>query len=248
MDTIDKLLAKPYIQNSSDKIQEKLKFLATKAPGYIANLLERPETFPGGKILAITNIYFDPEKSIFGIITYFDVMNDAGKKFNYQYFGWKQGPNSGTKSLIVFVNEIEGKMRCTHIGFIEKFKFAPGKVMLDLAGGFSESGEITDETLRRELEEELGITAEDIVESILLGRVMTDAGITNNHPNIAVVLVKPKNREKFESHVDTDQDTFQGTFKVYPWEVLPTLIATNDDGLFLAAIARAQIALHNYIP
>lgn len=237
-EVLRQLFAKQYVQDSSAEVQEQLRFLAEAAPGYIADLLNRAEIFPGTKLLKITSIQYQQDKPIFGIFTYFDIETEAGKVYNYQYFGWKQGPNSGTKALVAFIEETGGKRKITHLCFMETFKFAPAKVMLDLIGGFSESGEIGNATLRRELEEEVGITQDDIVETISLGRLMVDAGMTNNHPNLALVLVRPNNSEKFAQHINTDPHEMPGKFKVYPWSSLKELVKTNDDSFFLAAIAR----------
>lgn len=237
-EVLRQLFAKQYVQDSNEVVHEQLKFLAEAAPGFIANLLERREVFPGGKLLKITSIQYQQDKPIFGIFTYFDIQTDAGKVYNYQYFGWKQGPNSGTKALVGFVETKDGERKITHLCLMETFKFAPAQVMLDLIGGFSESGEIGNATLRRELEEEVGITQDDIVETIPLGRLMVDAGMTDNHPNLALVLVRPNNSEKFTQHINTDPHEMPGKFKIYPWSSLEELVKTNDDAFFLAAVAR----------
>lgn len=237
-EVLRQLFAKQYINNSSAEVWEQLKFLAEAAPGYIADLLIRPEVWPGGKLLEITSIQYERDKPIFGILTFCDVLTYEGTTNNQQFHSWRQGPNSATKALVAFVENRGGKRVITHLCFLEKFKFPIGRTTLDLIGGFSESGEIGNATLRRELEEEVGITQDDIVETIPLGRLMVDAGMTNNHPNLALVLVRPNNSEKFAQHINTDPHEMPGKFKIYPWSSLEELVKTNDDAFFLAAVAR----------
>lgn len=236
-EVLRQLFAKQYVQDSSEEVREQLKFLAEAAPGYIADLLERPEVYPGGKLLEITSIQYERDKPIFGILTFCDVLTYEGTTNNQQFHSWRQGPNSATKALVAFVENRGGKRVITHLCFLEKFKFPIGRTTLDLIGGFSENGEISNETLLRELEEEVGITQDDIVETIPLGRIHVDPALTNNHPNLALVLIRPTNREKFEEHINKDPNE-KTKFKIYPWSSLEELVRNHDDGLFLAAVAR----------
>jgi hypothetical protein len=204
--------------------------------GLLNDLADRPDSLAGVTQLRLAAF----RRGNFGAIIQFEVANDAGARYTYEYFSWKHGPMSGAKG-IVFVRTA-GVI--SHFIVLRGGKFAPGKLAWDSIGGFADigaDGVVTiPDRIVLEIHEELGASDLAIEDVIDLGRIMTDAGMTNNHPGVFAAIIDARNAASVRRRpVNPDRYELKAGVFIFPMAQLRDLISRNDDAYFLAAIARS---------
>jgi len=242
----DRLRKYPWIKESTAEVLEKLFGLPESANGFLKDLSKRPIEGGGVRILNLEKISFSPFPNIFGIIPFFrvQVLNNPEIEYGYEYISWKQGPESGSKGLILLENE-EGEI--THVVLLKGFKFAVGEEVYDAVGGFaSPDEEGIAGMIRRfetEIKEELGIPDIKITRTIPLGRLQVDAGLTNNYPNLFAAVVDGSQIDLKEDVEIENPDPYEmrASVVVIPVEELDRFVLENDDAYFLGCVARLRV-------
>lgn len=204
--------------------------------GLLADLAERPDSLSGVTQLRLAAFM----QGNFGAIIQFEVANAAGTRYTYEYFSWKHGPMSGGKG-IVFVRTA-GVI--THFIVLRGGKFAPGRLVWDSIGGFADIGADGVATIPDrivvEIREELGASDLAVGDVIDLGRIMTDAGMTNNHPALFAAIIEARDAASVQRRpVNPDQYELQAGVFILPISQIREMLAVNDDPHFLAAVARS---------
>lgn len=252
------LTSKPWFEASSPEIKKLLLELPGKDPveiggkpadqncnGYLAHLANRPTIAGGVKVRKISEVLFPPGRK-FGILTNIEVesVKDAKVVFCYQYFSWRQGPESGAKGLVL----IKGRSgKVTHGVMLNGYSFAVAAVTPDMVGGFAEANETGVKgflkNFTREMCEELGAPDLVIEEVVPLGNLLVDRGMTNNCPALFSAIIDAANAEKIPLGQWKNPDPFEMSAvpNIVPIEKFwgPTgLVATTNDAFFLACVAR----------
>ncbi|MCK5475237.1 MAG: hypothetical protein KAI71_01465 [Candidatus Pacebacteria bacterium] len=231
-----------WFKSTKLEIQSKLLNLPESANGFISDLLDRPIRGGGVLILSLEELLYSPFDNIFSITPIFKVQSLANLEivYHYEYHSWKQGPESGSKGLLL----LQDNKRITHIVLLTGFKFAPGKDVYDIIGGFSNPDETgikgMIQRFNTEIKEELGMPEIRVNEIIPLGRLMPDSGLTNNHPNLFAAIIDGSdvNIKEYKETANPDPFEMRVSIMVIPVEILNDFIWENDDGYFLACIAR----------
>ncbi|MEO5928121.1 MAG: hypothetical protein ABIO72_05360 [Patescibacteria group bacterium] len=213
--------------------------------GYLADLAMRPESEGGVKVRRILEVLI-PEGRIFGIFTNIEVeiIKKPEVVFAYQYFSWRQGPQSGAKGMVL-IRDKAGKF--THTVVLQGYSFGPGKNTPDLPGGFAEvneagiAGMLT--RFKTELCEELGVPDLKVTEVISLGPFYSDRGMTNNHPELFAAIIDASEATKSPEGQHRNPDPYEMQFvpNIVPISALwgPNgLLATSEDGYFATCAAR----------
>lgn len=224
------------------EIQLKLLNLPENANGFLEDLLARPIKGGGVMILSLEELLYSPFGNIFSITPVFKVQSLVNPEivYHYEYHSWKQGPESGSKGLLLLQND----KKITHVVLLTGFKFAVGKDAYDAIGGFASPDETgINGMIQRfdtEIKEELGMPEIRVNEIIPLGRLMPDAGLTNNYPNLfaAVIDGSDMNIKEYEEIDNPDLLEMRASIMVMPVETISDFVFENDDGYFLACIAR----------
>ena len=117
---------------------------------------------------------------------------------------------------------------------VRQFRYAYGRELLELPAGKLEKGEDPFEAARRELEEEVGVTAESFIS---LGTVLPTCGYCNE----VIHLYAAKGLEKTGQHLDPDE--FVTVLKM-PLTELEEMIAAGrvNDAKTVIACYRLQLA------
>lgn len=258
-DIEEKLKSQPWFQASSSAVQFRLLSLPgdlseddrkAKKPdqscnGYLADLAMRPESQGGVKVRRILEVLI-PEGRIFGIFTNIEV--EVIKKpeivFAYQYFSWRQGPQSGAKGMVLIRNKAG---QFTHTVVLHGYSFGPAKNTPDLPGGFAEVNEAGIAGMlarfKTELCEELGVPDLKVAEVIPLGPFYSDRGMTNNHPELFAAIIDASEATKIPEGQYRNPDPYEMQFvpNIVPIGALwgpKGLLATSEDGYFTACAAR----------
>lgn len=143
------------------------------------------------------------------------------------------GSNSGTKG-IVFVRD--GKSNeITHFIVLRGGKFTTGNTEWDLVVGFADGSDLTlPDTSLRELREELNDPNLAVERMVLLGTILTDAGMTSNNPGLS------------DSPINLDPHELAARVHVLHIGQLSELALQNEDGFFSAVVLRC--ILHGVLP
>jgi len=245
------LTSKPWFEVSSPEIKKLLLGLpgsdvpAQNCNGYLAHLANRPTVAGGVKVRKINDVLIPPGR-IFGIFTNIEVekVADAKVVFCYQYFSWRQGPESGAKGLVL----IKGRSgKVTHGVMLNGYSFAVGADTPDMVGGFAEANETGVKgflkNFTREMCEELGVPDLVIEEVMPLGNLLVDRGMTNNCPAIYGATIDAASADKIPLGQWKNPDPYEMSAvpNIVPIEKFwgPTgLVATSNDAYFLACVAR----------
>ena len=240
------LRERPWIKESATEVLEKLFGLPEDANGFLEDLLEHPTEGGGVRILDLEKISFSPFPNIFGIMAFFrvQVIKNPEVIYGYEYHSWKQGPESGSKGLILLENE-EGEI--THVVLLKGFKFAVGREVHDIVGGFASPDEEgiagMIQRFETEIKEELGIPDIEIKRTIPLGRLQVDAGLTNNYPNLFAAVIDGSQMDLREGEEIENSDPYEmrASVVVVSVEDLDQFVLENDDAYFLACSVRLGV-------
>jgi hypothetical protein len=204
--------------------------------GFLKDLAERPEQIANVTVKSLEKLV----RGNFAVIPMFNVENERGDKFTYEYVSWRYGPESGAKGLVLI--ETEGKP--THFVVLRAGKFATGRTETDSVGGFIDINVdgVTKavDRIKREIQEELGLPEVKLVrEPIDLGKLAIDPGMTNNRPSIFVASIDARDAAKLPAKpLNADPYEIQGAVSVYPISQLCEVVSRNEDAYFLACVAR----------
>lgn len=238
------LESKKWYQASSVAIKRKIKRLALDPStfGYVEDLASRSDTLVKDKILKLTKIvHADIKYGIYGIATWFEVMNYKKEVRSEGFYSWGWGPKSGAKLLVM----VRRKGEITHFAFQREQKFPAGEVMYNLAGGFPRLNESVLDFIIRSLKKDLGLDVRNngvtLSEIISLGRVSPDTGMTNNHPNLYAVVVD-FDENKYSDVQAGDKFEEDVGIVLWPVEEISEMVNKCDDSYFLAAMARLTLS------
>lgn len=183
----------------------------------------------------------------FAVIPVFEISkldpegNPTGVKQTYEFVSWRHGEESGAKG-VVFVKK-DGKI--THFIILRGAKFATGREEFDTLGGFIEPTEAgvenkVKEIASREIGEELGLTDIKIDEVISLGKIKTDAGMTNNAPFVFAATINADEALRISHEpINLDPTDLKSGPLIFPIEQLSEVLAKNEDSFFAFTIAKA---------
>lgn len=241
--TKEKLKTREWYKNSSKRVKGKLQKLIkdVRTQGFVEDLANRPDEIGGVKQLKLMKIAHAPKRyGIYGIAAWFQVETKEGEKKMEGVYSWAMGPKSGAKLLVL----IRHKGKISHLALLKKEKFPVGDKVYDLVGGFPRLNESVYELISRQLKNELGVDGLGISmgvgEIIGLGRVMPDAGMTNNHPFLyAVVLDLPD--KVFPPIAKHETYETEEGLVLWPIDRLSELVNKSDDAYFLSALARLTL-------
>ena len=240
---LKKLKSKVWYKKSSEKVKEKIKELADneRTIGFIDDIANRPDKIGNAKQLRITKISHSLKgEKIYGVAVWFEV-EEAGEKREEGYYSWGMGPKSGAKILV----QVKNGRNVSHIAILKKDKFAMGEEVFDSVGGFPLFGESIRDLISRKLYGELGLDLSDpkvkLEELVGLGRIMPDAGMTNNHPLLYSVTLK-LDKSVFPS-MKRGQVCHEDGIVLWPVDKLEELINKVDDAYFLSSISRLYIGM-----
>ena len=233
-----------WFKSTRVEIQSKLLNLPESANGFMNDLLNRPIRGGGVLVLSLEELFYSPFENIFGITPIFKVqsLDDPEIVYHYEYYSWKQGPESGSKGLLLLQNN--GKI--THIVLLTGFKFAIGKDGYDTIGGFNSPDETNImgmiQRFDTEIKEELGMPEIRVNNIIPLGRLMPDAGQTNNHPYIFAAVIDGDDIDIKEYEETSNPDLFEmrASIIVVPIERLDDYVLEIDDSFFLSCVRRLE--------
>ena len=229
---VDQLAGKPWWKATKPSLQQQVLSLPENCNGFLEDLSQRPTEIGGVRILALDALLI-PDAPIFGIFPVFLVQNlkNPAVIFRYQYFSWKQGPNSGAKGLVL----VRQEERITHIICLRGESFAVGGLTFDCIGGFGdpESPTLQDQFMT-ELKEELGDPGIQVEETILLGKGYPDRGQTNNHPSLFAAIISGQQLHRLSEIEADNPDIYEmrSSMVVIPVEKLGSFVETNDDFYF----------------
>lgn len=239
---IQGLLETPWFQRTDIELQTELLTLPENHDGFLEDLYDRPEEIGG----IVVDKLVDLPRGNFALTPKFAVTNEAGQGYTYEYVSWRQGPHSGAKGIIFTRPDADS----APTGFIvlQGEKFATGQTEFDAIGGFMDLGEdgvgSVDDRILVEIAEELGVDPDDMAvdEVIDLGRVRTDAGMTNNSPSVFAAFITNETAAALP-HDPSNQDSLELRSKVVarPIEELPAFVEQHGDGLLNTAIARSAV-------
>jgi hypothetical protein len=198
--------------------------------GYLQDLAKRPDRISNVNVTSLNTI----SRGNFAITSIFNVENDSGQMFTYEYVSWRYGPSSGAKGLVL----VEKDGAPTHFIVLAGEKFATGKREADCVGGFMDIG-VDGVTsilgrIKREITEELGLTEIQLTrEPIDLGSLCMDPGMTNNRPNIFIAHIDANQAEKIPA-VPQNSDPYElkASVIVYPIEKLKEVVLLTQDTYF----------------
>lgn len=243
-----KLQTKTWFQNTTEELQVELASLPGEAKnsfdGFLQDLAERPERLSNVNVISLEKI----ARGNYGITPIFNVENDKGDTYTYEYMSWRYGPESGAKGLVL----IEDQGQPTHFIILKGDKFATGKVETDMPGGFIDlnvDGVSTAlQRVEREISEELGL--DEIVfktDPVDLGKLAIDPGMTNNRPSIFLASIDASQASKLtDSPVNPDPYELTANVIIYPINQLREVVIGCEDSFFLACVAKGWA--NGYIP
>lgn len=238
------LESKKWFTATSTTIRNKIKALAINPTtfGYVEDLAAREDKIVKDTILRIVEVdHARPEFGVYGIATWFEVIDSKGVIRSEGFYSWGWGPKSGAKLLVL----VRRGGEITHLAFTREEKFPTGSMVYSLAGGFPKLNESVLNFIIRSLKKDLGLNLKSksitLNEIVSLGRVAPDSGMTNNHPNLYGVILD------FD---DTVFPTIQAGDKLeegrgivlWPVSEISEIVSKCDDSYFLAAMSRLTLA------
>lgn len=246
----DQLKTKIWFQNTDEVLQVELASLPGEAnnsfDGFLQDLAERPERLSNVNVISLEKI----ARGNYGITPIFNVENDKGDQYTYEYMSWRYGPESGAKGLVL----IEDQGEVTHFIVLKGEKFATGKIETDMPGGFIDlnvDGVNTAlQRVRKEIAEELGLEeitfAADLID---LGKLAIDPGMTNNRPSLFLASIDASEANKLtNSPVNPDSYELAANVIVYPINQLNEVVVECEDSFFLACVAKGWANGHIPFP
>ena len=238
------LKSKKWYEASSDSIKKEIETLAINPStfGYVEDLANRSDKVGQDRILRLAKIdHAEPEFGIYGIATWFEVEDPTGEKRSEGYYSWGWGPKSGAKLLVL----VRRKGEITHLAFQREERFQTGSIVYNLAGGFPKLNESVLSFIIRLLKKDLNLDIRDgsitLNEIISLGRVATDSGMTNNHPNLYAVIIDLA-ENKFSDVQAGDTLEEEVGLVLWPISEVSEIVNKCDDSYFLAALARLTLS------
>jgi dTDP-glucose 4,6-dehydratase len=240
----NKLKTRAWFKETDAAKRKELMSLARnpRSAGFVEDLANRPDVIGKEKQVRLIKLEYAPKKyPVYGIAAWFEVQTESGEKLAEAIYSWGMGPKSGVRFLVL----VRQKGKITHLALLKDDRFPMGARVYGLAGGFPTVNESVFELILRKLTEDLGIEIKGesmkIGEMTNLGRVMPDAGMTNNHPLIYVMTldISEKVFPPIRAGViydDPDEDVV-----IWPIERLSELVNKVDDSYFLAALARLTL-------
>ena len=232
---LDKLKSRKWFKKSGAGIREALLELAkdTKTRGFTEDIANRSDELRNATLLKVVKVEHSPPKyPVYAIAVWFEVLYKNGVKKVEGYYSWAWGPKSGAKLLVL----IRDKNIISHLILLKNEKFPVGAEIYDMPGGFSRANESVIEFIKRQLKDEVNIDLEKdgaiMSEIIGLGRVMPDAGMTNNHPFLYAIVLDAD--EKFLKRQD-EKIVF------WPLEKLSEIVNKVDDAYLLSALTRLTL-------
>lgn len=241
----NKLKLAPWFKETAKNIQKELLTLAknSRASGFVEHLANRHENLPTGKILRLLKVEHSPNKyPIYGIAAWFEVLGKDGVKRSEGYYSWGMGPKSGAKLLVL----VKHRGKITHLALTKEEKFSVGDITFGLAGGFPKLNESVFDLITRKIQDDLGINVSgggqvSLSEIISLGRVMPDAGMTNNHPLIYAVIVELEDNIFPPIREGEIYEQNEGAV-LWPVNKLSELVNRVDDSYFLSSLSRLTLS------
>jgi dTDP-glucose 4,6-dehydratase len=238
------LESKKWFQESSDEIKKEIRALAMNPStfGYVEDLAAREDKIGSDTVLKLTKItHAEPEFGIYGIASWFDVIDEKKVKRSEGFYSWGWGPKSGAKLMVL----IRRNGEVTHFAFQREDKFPTSSVVYNLAGGFPKLNESVLNFIIRSLKKDLDLDVHkgDVTlnEIVSLGRVMPDSGMTNNHPNLYAVIIDLAENKFPDVQIG---DKFEEGEGIVLWPISEVSEIANkcDDSYFLAALARLTLS------
>lgn len=238
------LESKKWYQASSDSVKDEIKSLGINPStfGYVEDLAMREDQLSGDKLIKLDKIaHGEPEFGIYGITTWFDVLNEKKETRQEGYFSWGWGPKSGAKLLVL----VRRNKEITHFAFQRENKFPTGAVDYSLAGGFPKLNESILNFIIRSLKKDLGLDIKDggvtLNEIISLGRIEPDSGMTNNHPNLYAVIIDLDETKYPDVQAGDKFEEGEGIV-LWPIDEVSEIVNKSDDAYFLSALARITLS------
>lgn len=236
---LSRLEEREWYRNSPVTIKWDLAKLPEDHNPFLADLATRPSQI--GSITVHRLVELLPARYA-AITAIFEVTQPNVAPYTYEYISWKQGPMSGSKG-IVFIASEGGEI--THFVILRGFKFAVAGDAYDVAGGFADPTEEGIKgmlsRLEEEIKEELGAPELVVKEVHELGRVMPDAGMTNNHPQLFAAVIDSSQAERIGELPNPDPWEIASLGPViFPVERLLDTTEANDDSYFHVLVTRSM--------
>lgn len=214
--------------------------------GFLEDLAHRPDSIAGAEVVSMEKL----ARGNFGLIPIFNVekktrLADGTEKvdrYTYEYFSWRYGPESGAKGAVLV------RSGDKIVGFVALSgeKFATGKEELDSVGGFADLNVNGVNTMLKRIEtevkEELGQDDIRVANVYELGDLATDAGMTNNRPQVFVAEISADDAAKIKSHPQ-NPDVFELPHGAQVRDIseLPNFLR-HSDPYFAVSVLRAALA------
>ena len=238
----EKLQEKAWFQHTDPSIQKTLLTLPSKGrenhDGFLEDLARRPEEIANIKVERM----IDVPRGSFALVPKFEVSrkDNPAIRYTYEYVSWRTGPLSGAKGVVF----VEKDGQTTHFIVLRGEKFAPGKKTWDAIGGFldkdADGVRHLDDRILHEVREELGAPSAQVNKIVDLGRVMPDAGFSNNEPSLFAAFISDADMQTLSTQpVNPDIYELKSGAVILPVEQLADIVMENNDGYFLSTIARA---------
>ncbi|MBU0572442.1 hypothetical protein KKH23_03825 [Patescibacteria group bacterium] len=237
-EVLDLLEQRSWIKATDHNLWVELTTMPEDHDGYLEDLANRPDQIGNLEIHKIVDL----KRGNFAIITLFEVSQpQAEKVYTYEYVSWKNGPLSGAKGLVLIA---DAEDRITHFVILRGSKFAVGGDAFDVVGGFASPDEkgVSGMLARfeEEFKEELGLSENLIVKKIHnLGRILPDAGMTNNHPQLFVAIIDASQAELIGELPNPDPWELSIGPTIMPVERMRDTVMANDDAYFHILVTRA---------
>lgn len=240
---MEHLKKKKWFQETSKQLQMQLYELPQLGKenhdGFLKDLASRPEHFGGLEVISMIKF----SRGNFMLLPVFKVRrNNDGFEYTYEYVSYRQGRVPGAKG-IVFIQKDD---KITHFVLLKGYKFATAKLEDDSFGGFMDPNDThtptLNETMIRELKEELGISNLILERDYDLGSIAIDPGMTNNTPRLFAAVINGDEAKKItEKPVNPDSLELSASIIVAPISQIPQFIKEVNESFFLACISRAIV-------
>jgi len=205
--------------------------------GYLDDLADRPDTLGGVRVVKLVALL----RANFAVTSMFEVVNIAsGLPYTYEYVSWKHGTMSGSKGVAF----VRASGVITHFVVLRGEKFATGTFVWDTLGGFADLGSdgvvTIPDRIAVEIREELGASDLRITDVIDLGRIFTDAGMTNNCPGVFAAVIDALDAQRITTRpVNPDERELTAAVYVLPISQLSDHVMVNGDTFFQTAVLRS---------
>lgn len=224
-EALEMLNGKSWWKATSPFLRLQISSMPPNWDGFVSDLARRKDMVGGVTLVRI--VQFSPDPAMFGCVISFDVIQPGGNQGTYMYHSWSKGGFSGSKGLVF----VQNSGRITHFIYLEVERFSlGGELSVDCPGGFAQPGEDALKTMMKELREELGIET-NVLQTVPLGPVHVDAGVTSNNPELFFVVIDGNGiPEEAESKM-LDAAESRMKYRMRPIGEFKSFVARNDDGL-----------------